>query len=297
MSSKTKEWLSKFVSRPDFVHKYPLYTFLLAKLDPVADPSVAVMGVSAHGRRFYLHLNIKYLAENPQFLTGILLHEAHHVVLGHLSHPKFRSRAHPDLLEIAMEVSANEYIREPLPAHPITWEDYREMGLRPGQSTLERYELLAKARREEVMMLRPRWVDDHLAGGVGGVYRVVELDPDTSKEVKSLLEEAAGLSVKQDPTARQPRPLLAGKSPGDLIEELEGTEEEPERFMDWRAALQMFAARLRTPVHTYARPNRRLPRLVGLIPGRAYYPGHVGKPSLIVAIDTSGSMSTGERGE
>jgi hypothetical protein len=44
-------------------------------------------------------------------------------------------------MDLAIEMSANEYIEEPLP-DPITWQPYASLGLRAGQSTLERYERL-----------------------------------------------------------------------------------------------------------------------------------------------------------
>jgi len=66
------------------------------------------------GGRIRSHVNPTGFAEHPQYLRGILLHEVHHVVLGHLT-PRFRGRAWPKLMEIALEVSANEDIREQPP--------------------------------------------------------------------------------------------------------------------------------------------------------------------------------------
>ena len=52
--------------------------------------------------------------------------------------------------------------------------------------------------------------------------------------------------------------LLAGKTPGNLVEELCGVTGPLESYLDWKTALRMFVARARAPVHTYARPSRRL---------------------------------------
>ena len=70
-------------------------------------------------------------------------------------------------MELAMEISANEFIREPLPGHPIVWTDYRDLGIRPSQSTRERYDLLCQARARGQVVLVPAALDDHLAEGVG----------------------------------------------------------------------------------------------------------------------------------
>src|SRR3569832_468171 len=99
-----------------------------ARLDVVLDPLISSMGVSLHGRRFYLHANPEYVIKYPKFLRGILLHEIHHIDLGHLTNPRLQDVTHYDLMEIAKEVSANDFIDEPLPS-PITWQEFERYGL------------------------------------------------------------------------------------------------------------------------------------------------------------------------
>jgi len=102
-----RQWFDSFLRDSGFVRQYPYYAAVLTRLDPIDDPGVPVMGVSAHGRRFYLHVNVDYFLrppENARFLGGVLQHEVHHVVLGHLADPRFQDPAHPDLMELAMEM-------------------------------------------------------------------------------------------------------------------------------------------------------------------------------------------------
>src|SRR6201996_5710116 len=132
--SELEAWLETFLRDPGFLEAYPYYAAILAKLTPVAGPSVPRMAVSVHEGRFYLHLNVDAFMAEPQFLRGVLLHEVHHVVLGHLTHPKFADVEEPELMELAVEMSANEYIEEPLPP-AITCRAYSAVGIRPGQST------------------------------------------------------------------------------------------------------------------------------------------------------------------
>jgi hypothetical protein len=146
--SAIRDWLVTYVSSPDFLERYPYYAAILARLDPVDDPAFPWAAVSWSQGRLFLHVNVACLLKEPQHLRGVLLHEVHHVVLGHLTNERFRGVAHPDLLELAMEASANEYIRESLPEGAVTCERLHAFGLREGQSTLERYELLARARNE-----------------------------------------------------------------------------------------------------------------------------------------------------
>jgi predicted metal-dependent peptidase len=225
-----------------------------------------------------------------------LLHEVHHVVLGHLTHPKFRDVTDRDAMSMAMEMSANEYIEEPLP-DPIVWKAYERFGLRAGQSTMERYETLSALRRGRGGSLQvPKGtVDDH------GPWERVPMQQGAVEATRKLIQEAIeatqssqGDSLKQ---ATPKRRRLAGKDPGRLIEELIGTAAAPEIEMDWKTALAMFIVKSRAPVHTYARPNRRFPRRVGEVPGRSYSPRVIERPHLLVAIDTSSSMDTDELAE
>ena len=308
--SEIEAWLDAFVRDPAFVEKYPYYAAILAKLSPVADPSVQRMAVSLFDGRFYLHVNVESFMNEPQYLRGVLLHEVHHVVLGHLSHPKFADPVEPELMEMALEMSANEHIEEPLP-NPITIRSYSAYGVRPGQSTIDRYEAL-KAHLEKTGTRprpaagsegppRPEPLDDHryLRSRVGAPGAVAQ----TAMMMERALADAPPLPTKKktsEPLEDWDMPrryTIAGKLPGRLLEELQGTTLPPEHFIDWREALAMFVARARSPVHTWARPNRRFPERVFEVPGRTWAPKRLTQPNLLVAIDTSLSMTNNELAE
>lgn len=288
-----------FTHAPEFLARYPYYAAVLARLTPVADPSVARMAVSREEGRFYLHVNVDAFVAEPQYLRGILLHEVHHVVLGHLGHPKFADIAEPELLDLAMEMSANEHIEEPLP-NPIVWQAYGQAGIRAGQSTLERYEKLREALRDGAFKARPvpgigqDRADDHR------FLRGKSREPSAVEQTRQLLEKAieeANDDLLGDDNDDPKRRRLAGKQPGRLLEELTGVAAPVEAELDWKVALRMFVARARAPVHTYARPNRRFPGRVGEVPGRTFSPRIIQRPRLLVAIDTSLSMTTNELAE
>src|SRR3954470_23033992 len=134
--SQLEEWLHGFIRDPAFLEAYPYYAAILAKMTPVADPSTSRMAVSHYDGRFYLHVNVDSFLAEPHFLRGVLLHEVHHVVLGHLTHPKFAECEEPELMDLAVEMSANEHIEEKLPP-AVTCRAYAPFGIRPGQSTRE----------------------------------------------------------------------------------------------------------------------------------------------------------------
>lgn len=279
-----RTWLDTFIADPTFLARYPYYAAVLARFDPVADPSVDSMAVSFQSPRFYLHVNSDYFLRSPQFVRGILLHEVHHVVLGHLTHPKFFAVDHPQLMELAAEVSANEHIAEPLP-NPITWRTFEAAGLRGGQSTMERYEKLVAARESGKKLGQgdAKFIDAHpwRAGGA-------KVPPGGLEWTRQLVESATEQVPEEGP------PLLAGRDPGRILHDLVGAHGPPEVALDWRDALRAFVARARAPVHTWARPSRRFPDQVGRVPGRVWAPRPVLRPSLLVAIDTSMSMSERE---
>lgn len=282
--STLEDWIASFVRDPSFLAKYPYYAAVLARIVPVADVSAQSMAVSFEGQRFYLHVNVEYFLRAPQYVRGILLHEVHHVVLGHLTHPKFFAVDHPPLMELAMEISANEHIAEELP-NPITMATFESCGIRRGQSTMERYEKLVLARDAKKNIGRGDFVDSH-------PWRGKRAPPGGVEITRQLIEGAASHEEIESE-----RPLLAGRDPGRLLEELVGVFGAPEVFVDWRAALAAFVAYARAPVHTWARPSRRFPERVGQVPGRIWAPRPVLRPSLLVAIDTSMSMTERELSE
>jgi predicted metal-dependent peptidase len=263
------------------------------------------MAVSLHGSHIWLHVNADYFTKPAHlpFIKGVLLHEVHHVVLGHLSDPIYVNPTEPDLMELAMEVSANEYIREPLPGDPPVWTRFKQFGLAAGQSTWERYDLLVKARRSGATIPVPvRWVDSHLARGVGR-WSVVGGKPDQDSyiRVKRLVSEAVSQEQRNRTRAdctNRPGGSLAGRDPGHFIEELD--EEQVAVSvprLNWRTALQLFATPHKRAFTTYTRPNRRFPGRLGEVPGRIRRPDTTNPRRLLVVVDTSASMSTRELNE
>jgi predicted metal-dependent peptidase len=337
--SELETWLDGFIRDPAFLEAYPYYAAILAKMTPVADPSVARMAVSLHDGRFYLHVNVESFMHEPQYLRGVLLHEVHHVVLGHLTHPKFAECEEPELMDLAIEMSANEYIEEELPP-AVTWRAYAAVGMRAGQSTRERYEILVRHLQGTGSRPKPGpgergsgTVDDHrhlargetAAGGVAQTALLVNRAVTDARAERAAKRPApaetpppGGASPIPQPKKRskkQPPPpdadvaydddedddpnvsrryLVAGRTAGRLIEELAETTRAPDEVMDWRAALAMFVARARSPVHTWSRPSRRFPNRIFEVPGRSWAPRRTAEQRLLVAIDTSLSMTKQE---
>jgi predicted metal-dependent peptidase len=122
-------------------------------------------------------------------------------------------------------------------------------------------------------------VDTHLAEGVGRVAA------SRRRRARSLLAR-----VLHEEIARRRVP---GIGAGELIERLSGPPA-PGTSLDWRTALRAFVRPQRIPDVTYTRPSRRLPRAVGVLPGRVRRPRRSVRTRLLVAIDTSASMTLPE---
>jgi predicted metal-dependent peptidase len=277
-----------------FAARYPYYAAVIARLAVVGDPSVERMAVSLHRGHFYLHVNVAAAAREPGCVPGLLLHEVHHLVLGHLAHPRFAEPAHPELMALAMEMSANEHVAEPLPS-PVLWQHFERHGLRAGQSTLERYERLVAARAAgHTPAPRPGtrpvdrhdWLDRPAPRGAVAQVRALVLDAAAEVDARPPAHAAE--------RGRAARPTLAGREPRRLVEELTGVAESAAMPFDWRGALASFVTARRAPTPTWSRPSRRFPTRVGQVPGRSWQPRTSERPSLLVAIDTSLSMTTGE---
>jgi len=295
MSDKTQSWLLGLVGNRAFLRKYPYSAAPLARLRPVADPAVDAMAVAVRGGRLELRVNVGYFVKNPRFAPGVLVHELNHIALGHLGNPKFRDADHPDLMMLAMEVSANEYIQEPLPGEPATWKALHHLGLRQGQSTMQRYELLVEARQKGNEP--PDWepVDDHHPEGLGQVCPgPMPRSPGARIFLKQLLRNSAKTGEERRRQWERAVRLLGGLMPGGAVQQLMQPAGPPPKLLDWNQAIQMFVGRVRVPAPTYSRPSRRFPDRIGEIPGRMHCRQRGPAPPVIAAIDTSSSMSAAE---
>lgn len=322
-------WLERELRRHRFVERFPHYAAVLARLTVVDDPSVALMGVSTSGARFCLHIHRDGFADRPEVLAGVVLHEIHHIVLGHVTHAKFSGAAQPKLLELAMEMSANEGIREPLPGG-IFVEDFAFVGIAPDQSTLERYQRLLDAVAEGRLELgsltdgdggERSCVDDHgrwrprdepagdsadeAGSRQGGEGRGDGAQPSHAEDGPGDERDEAGQAATRELTrvfldawseaidarsawrSRHAEASLVaiGTAKGEMIAQLE---RRALSTVDWRTALRSFAPRAQERAPSYTRPDRRFPHRIGEVPGRKRI---VRRPKLLVAIDTSASMT------
>ena len=310
-------WFERWLVETELLTRYPQYTGIVARMDPIATTAVATMAVAlrrsdAPHARIQLLVNRAYFDAEPDYRAGILLHEIQHLVLGHLSNPAFHYVRHPRVMEIAMELSANEQVPEPVPGG-IHVSMFDEFGVRHGQSTMQRYGLLALAHEEGRLDLLDWWcarmLDVHhprqdgacrnpglgdfldmrsdratgrnwnRPGGLGGPSQPHEIEAMKEAISAHLRGESGGAD---DPVSNARRARVAKELHRVIIGGRGG------RALDWRRVLREAFPRRRLVHPDYLKPNRRFPSRIGEIPGRTRRPP---RPSLLVGIDTSGSMN------
>lgn len=314
-------WFDAMLADTRFVENYPHYAGVLARMEPVESNAVKVMAVCLRrwdnpDAGFQLLVNRKYFETYPQYCAGVLIHEIQHILLGHLTSAKFHCVKRPQAMEIAMEISANEFVREPLPPNGAEMRLFSQFGIKPGQSTMERYALLNSACRSGQLKTMPsslsQLVDDHRpcqegASGGAGVGDMLDARSDGATERNWERTGLFGMGApSSEATLRKMKEAIAlhlagerGGADDPLQDETvlrRGKElsrnlirSSPRGDLNWAEVLRQAFPQRRQIQPDYLRPNRRFPKRVGEIPGRRRRPP---KPKLLVGIDTSGSMTS-----
>jgi predicted metal-dependent peptidase len=268
--------------------RYVFHCAVLEQFRLQERPAVATMAVTISGRAILLLYNAQFVLGTPMAqLVGVLLHETHHVVLGHLvANPT----GYPDrwARTVAEEITANEFIEEPLPGGAVLLEDFPM--LRPMQSTAERYDLL---KHETVQGQITLPGGQPLGGGCGIGSALddhtvwVEAHQDTAGS-KATVETIVHDAVLEVGPSRVPGELkdalrnlgIAGHGQYDLA----GS---PQGHLDWRRLLRRYVGQVLQVRPTFSRPSRRFPDLVGIVPGQRRQGA---LPRVMAVIDTSGSV-------
>ena len=142
------------------VSEHPLYAVLIDRWRLVETPGIDTMSVGIdYDLRVRLRYNMEFVTRiTPDELVNVLLHEVLHVVFRHLEMSK---EEYPDrsALTVAQEVTANEFVPDPLPGNPLKLESYPQ--LPPNESTAERYRRLARDTAGKWRRIQTRTIDSH----------------------------------------------------------------------------------------------------------------------------------------
>jgi predicted metal-dependent peptidase len=197
--------------------KYPFHACVLEKFRLVASPPVQTMGVNASKSGITLLYNPEFVMGLPtRQLGAVLLHEVHHVVFGHITLDR-RKYADLQALIIALEVTVNEFVREPLPPQAILLEQFPQ--LPPLESSEERYRRLVQmreARRGQPHPLAVEISPDSGEDGPSGPGGKDREKPNTSDSGDVGDSSSAGGKDCDKPTTRDSRDVDDSSSAGGI---------------------------------------------------------------------------------
>ena len=266
----------------DLARKLPFLGHVLAAFDRVVDTSIPTAAVGAgHQGHPVLFVNPTFFGttlKRDEHRIAVLEHELGHVLFGHL---RLNTAEMPDARRrnLAADLVVNQYVTHALPRGAVTLAAFRDF---PTGLTVESYyDLLTKVPDEELARFgrdtsrgHDRWNDPHT--DERGQRLVDTLDEIVSEALRRAARDGSFDSLS--------KPLRLSLLRGRLS---------PAGATDWRLALRLFSARaVRAGVRaTHQRESRRYgastgdwrgPIVPGLRRGR--------RPSLAVAVDTSGSI-------
>jgi predicted metal-dependent peptidase len=270
---------------------HPFHARILEQFRLVASPPVRTVGVTATRSEVLLLYNPDFVLRlPPDQLAGVLLHEVHHVLFSHIF---INPADYPDrwALMVALEVTANEFIREPLPPGGILLEQFPTLPAM--ESSDERYRRLETVHDRfslEGLSLAPAGA----SGGGGdsadtfdnhGIWGEALKDPQAARQALADLVQQAAVDAGGMPRElREALTRAAGTSPGHAVQVLQG---DHHGRLDWRQLLRHHVARILEPRPVFYRPPRRAPHLLGILHGRRR---RNSRETVAAIIDTSGSV-------
>ncbi len=265
----------------DLLFREPFYAHVLQNIPRGLTDSVETAAV----RRID---GITDLVFNPEFLLheldrntriGVLKHEVLHLVFRHLDRLPACS-AYPNLYNIAADIVVNQYIpKEQLPKGAVTLELFSGLDLLPDQTVEYYYRKLHDAIDSlDLSGISVRWFESHRDWKQDREKSADGMDLLARQRMEKLLADAYAAGGKKN----------YGHLPGKVTEALAILSDRISSALDWRRILKSFAqsSARGAVVFTMKRQSRRFGTRPGLRIRR--------ESSLLVAVDTSGSITTEE---
>jgi len=272
--------------------KEPYYGFFLIMLNKVWRKDLPTAGVSKHNINYQLAINEEFWTGlSDDHKMGLLKHELLHIAFGHLV--SFGSFSNKKLANVAMDMEINQYIEASwLPEGGINIDDYAELNLDKKAGCRYYYDQLLRLQdeKEKKGSTGNQGMDqllDDIANGDIPDHSTWEEFNDLSEAEKKLIEKQVQkiLSDAKEQTIKK-----RGNVPGE-IEGLIVVEEFTKPKFDWKGYLRRFTG-TSTKIFTKKirrKENRRYEENPGLKIKM--------KQHMLLAIDTSGSVSNDELAE
>jgi len=275
----------------------PFYGIFLIMLNKIWDKSIPTAAVGLNGINYNLIINEDFwtsLTELQQM--GLLKHELLHIGFFHLT--DFGHQTNHKISNLAQDIEINQYIDSTwLPPGPQLPSSYPELNLEPKKGCQYYYDKLMEAQNENPSnspnlqnVLEAMEKGESMTTDVDG--KPLQVPMHDWGEFENLDEATQKLIQKQTEfilkTLAEQITKTSGSIPGEFKEILDRINYvEPPKF-DWRGYLRRFTG---GSIKVYTKKTRRK--------YNKRYPDNPGlkikqKKHILVAIDTSGSVSTNE---
>lgn len=255
----------------------PFYGMFLIGLNKEWNESIPTAGVSKHNINYKLVINTEFWDKLPQpHKKGLLWHELLHIVFDHLNlRDEFVDKK---LFNIAADCELNQYIEyDFLPEGAILPKSFPNLKLKNKAGTNYYYNMLQDNQDDPDVQ--------NMMGDAGDMHSTWEEFDNLSESEKKLLKSQAEYQLRE---AAEECLKSRGHLPGEISEIYKRiTEVTPSKF-NWRGYLRRFAGNSYVVETKLSRKkiNKRYPDS----PGMKFKP----KKHILVAIDTSGSVSNDE---
>lgn len=298
MKNKSEE-LAK--ASKDLMLKEAFYGLFLIMLNKQWSKKVPTAGVSRLGINYQLYLNEEFWDKlTPDQRIGLLKHELLHIAFFHIT--DYDHLSDKLIANIAMDIEINQYIDSIfLPPGPQLPETYPELNLEPKKGTKYYYDKLMEGKENPGTCPNLDKMIDAAGEGQNSVQVSINgkgevevklpdhgtweefdnLDEATKKLIKTQTEHILKEVVDQVTKSR-------GIIPGEMAEIIDKISQiNPPKF-NWRGYLRRFVG---GSIKTFSKMSRQKPNFRFIEnPGLK----HKEKRHILVAVDTSGSVSTNE---
>lgn len=256
----------------------PFYGLFLLNLNKVFTKFIPTAAVGLNGINTMLYINEEFfegLTEKERL--AVLKHELLHLCMNHILMGK--DFANQNLFNIAADIEINQLIKN-LPKECLTLTTFDGITLPPKAGTKKYYELL----QNNLNGKNPNFKLKGMVEGINIHITWEEFDQ-LSEEEKQLVKQQIDHTLKE--TANQVN-KMAGKIPGELSGLIDELFKINPPIFNWKAYFRRFLGFSNEAFikKTLRKESKRFPQTAGI---KVKF-----KQNILVAIDTSGSVSDGE---
>ena len=263
----------------------PFYGLFLVGLNKTFRKDIPTAGVSKHGIGVQLAVNPDFFDNlSLEHRVGLVKHEILHISFGHLIMRDIYSDK--KLFNIAADLEINQYIDSSyLPEGGITMDSFPELKLPAKAGTKVYYDLLSEAKDDGTSPSLDSMLNDTEGDSPYDAHPTWDEFDELSEADKKLIEKQVEHQLKEVAEQTEKR---QGNIPGELGELISRLRHvEPAKF-DWKAYLRRFVGNS-SVVYTKKLRRKYNKRYIANPGLKIKFKNHI-----LVGVDTSGSVSSGE---